>query len=88
LPESGNLRRSKTSWPAAAGAAAHQDDLETPGISPRSASPRKHRRQIPNLRRKPRGRPQIRQRLCRRLENLAFLCKSFWYFAIVDMLPF
>ena len=29
----------------------YQDDFETPGISPRSANPRKHRRQIPNLRR-------------------------------------
>src|SRR5579864_8113937 len=29
----------------------HHDDFETPGISPRSASPRKHKRQMPNLRR-------------------------------------
>src|SRR5262245_58778691 len=35
----------------------YQDDLETPGISPLSARPRKHRRQMPNLRRYPRGRP-------------------------------
>jgi hypothetical protein len=48
----------------------YQDDFETPGISPRNAKPRKHRRQIPNLRRKARGRPQIWQRLCRRVENL------------------
>src|SRR5437763_16937556 len=48
----------------------YQDDFETPGISPRNASPRKHRRQIPNLRRNARGRPQMLQRLCRRVENL------------------
>jgi len=48
----------------------YQDDFETPGISPRNAKPRKHRRQIPNLRRKARGRPQIWQRLCLRVENL------------------
>src|SRR5580704_1908687 len=29
----------------------YHDDLATPGISPRNARPRKHRRQIPNLRR-------------------------------------
>src|SRR5271170_7344258 len=37
----------------------YQDDFETPGISPRNAKPRKHKRQIPNLRRNARGRPQI-----------------------------
>src|SRR5580704_12707413 len=47
----------------------YQDDFETPGISPRKAKPRKHRRQMPNLRKKARGRPQIWQRLCRRVEN-------------------
>jgi hypothetical protein len=47
----------------------YQDDFETPGISPRSAKPRKHKRQMPNLRRNARGRPQIWQRLCRRVEN-------------------
>ncbi len=47
----------------------YQDDFETPGISPRNAKPRKHKRQMPNLRRKARGRPQIWQRLCRRVEN-------------------
>src|SRR5205085_11272554 len=50
----------------------YQDDFETPGISPRNASPRKHRRQSPNLRRYARGRPQILQRLCLRVENLGF----------------
>jgi len=42
----------------------YQDDFETPGTSPRSASPRKHNRQMPNLRRYARGRPQSLQRLC------------------------
>jgi len=28
----------------------YQDDFDTPGISPRKAKPRKHSRQIPNLR--------------------------------------
>ena len=60
----------------------YQDDLETPGISPRSASPRKHSRQMPNLRRKARGRPQILQRLCLRVENLGFFA-SLTLFAVV-----
>src|SRR5271169_6350352 len=47
----------------------YQDDFETPGISPRKARPRKHNRQRPNLRRNARGRPQIWQRLCLRVEN-------------------
>src|SRR5438874_4725763 len=63
---------------------AYQDDLETPGISPLSASPRKHKRQMPNLRRYPRGRPQMLQRLCRRLENLG-LRASLTRFAVVAM---
>src|SRR5436309_13482503 len=50
----------------------YQDDLETPGISPFNASPRKHRRQKPNLRRYPRGRPQMLQRLRCWVENLGF----------------
>src|SRR5579863_387428 len=50
----------------------YQDDFETPGISPRSASWRKHKRQIPNLRRNARGRPHKLQRLCLRVENLGF----------------
>src|SRR5205823_13952835 len=50
----------------------YQDDFETPGISPRSANPRKHRRQMPNFRRYPRGLPHSLQRLCRRVENLGF----------------
>jgi hypothetical protein len=60
----------------------YQDDFDTPGISPRSASWRKHKRQMPNLRRKARGRPQILQRLCLRVENLGFLA-SFTRFAVV-----
>jgi hypothetical protein len=50
----------------------YHDDFETPGISPRSANPRKHNRQMPNLRMYARGRPQILQRLCLRVENLGF----------------
>src|SRR5664279_1114324 len=60
----------------------YQDDFETPGISPLSARPRKHRRQTPNLRRNARGRPQMWQRLCWRLENLGFL----FALAILDVL--
>jgi hypothetical protein len=60
----------------------YQDDFETPGISPLSASPRKHKRQMPNLRRKPRGRPQIAQRLCWRVENFGFRA-SLTRFAVV-----
>src|SRR5437868_5485206 len=52
--------------------ASYQDDFETPGISPRSANPRKHKRHMPNLRRYARGRPQSLQRLCLRVENLGF----------------
>src|ERR1039457_2290050 len=44
----------------------YQLALVTPGISPFSASWRKHRRQTPNLRKNARGRPQRQQRLrCR-----------------------
>jgi hypothetical protein len=52
----------------------YHEDFETPGISPRNASPRKHRRQMPNLRRKARGRPHSWQRLCRREENFGTGC--------------
>ncbi len=52
----------------------YQDDFATPGISPRNANPRKHRRQSPNLRRNARGRPQIWQRLWRRVENFGRAC--------------
>ena len=63
-------------------ATTYQLDFITPGISPFSASPRKHRRQMPNLRRNARGRPQILQRLCCRAENLGFL----FALAILDVL--
>ena len=62
----------------------YQLDLTTPGISPRRASWRKHKRQRPNLRRYARGRPQILQRLCWRLENFG-LRASLTRFAVVDM---
>src|SRR5580704_523464 len=65
----------------------YQDDFETPGISPRKARLRKHRRQSPNLRRNARGRPHTWQRLCLREENLGFLA-SFTRFAVVAMYPF
>jgi hypothetical protein len=51
----------------------YHDDFETPGISPLSARPRKHKRQGPNLRRKARGRPQMLQRLRCWVENFGFL---------------
>src|SRR3954464_2045616 len=65
----------------------YQDDLETPGISPLSARLRKHKRQMPNLRRKPRGRPQIAQRLCWRDENFGFRA-SLTRFAVVAIKSF
>ena len=70
----------------------YHDDFETPGISPRSAKPRKHKRQMPNLRMYARGRPQILQRLCLRVENFGFFtfcgltllsAPSFTRFAVV-----
>src|SRR6476646_4438645 len=51
----------------------YQELFETPGISPLSARPRKHKRQRPNLRRKARGRPQMLQRLRCWVENFGFL---------------
>jgi len=67
----------------------YQDDLLTPGISPRSANERKQRRQTPNLRRYARGRPQILHRLCCRVENLGFLFALAIedVFAIVSFFP-
>ena len=65
----------------------YHDDFETPGISPRSASCRKHKRQMPNLRRNARGRPHSLQRLCLRVENLGFFA-SFTLFAVVAIQPF
>ncbi len=46
----------------------------TPGISPRSASDRKHIRHIWNFLRYPLGRPQIRHRWYRRTPNLGSRC--------------
>jgi hypothetical protein len=51
----------------------YHEDFETPGISPLKARLRKHNRHSPNLRRYARGRPQILQRLCFRVENFGFL---------------
>jgi hypothetical protein len=64
----------------------YQLDLFTPGISPLSASPRKHKRQMPNLRRKPRGLPHSWHRLCLRLLNFGFRA-SFTRFAVVAIFP-
>src|SRR5476649_2301176 len=63
----------------------YQLDLTTPGISPLSARPRKHRRQQPNLRRNARGRPQSWQRLCWRDLNFGTLA-SLTRFAVVAIL--
>jgi len=64
----------------------YQLDLFTPGISPFSASARKQRRQIPNLRRNPRGRPHSWHRLCLRQLNFGFRA-SFTLFAVVAIKP-
>jgi len=66
---------------------AYHDDFETPGISPRNASWRKHKRQTPNFRRYARGRPHSLQRLCLRVENLGFLA-SLTRFAVVAIQSF
>jgi hypothetical protein len=63
----------------------YHEDFETPGISPRSASWRKHKRQMPNLRRNARGRPHSLQRLCLRVENFGFFA-SLTRFAVVAKL--
>jgi hypothetical protein len=63
----------------------YQDDFITPGISPCNASLRKHKRQMPNLRKNARGRPHRLQRLCCREENFGFFL-SFTRFAVVAML--
>jgi hypothetical protein len=65
----------------------YQLDLTTPGISPLSASARKHKRQTPNLRRKPRGLPQSWHRLCLRQLNFGFRA-SFTLFAVVAIFLF
>jgi hypothetical protein len=63
----------------------YQLDFTTPGISPLSASDRKHRRQTPNLRRNARGRPHNWQRLCWRDLNFGFLA-SLTRFAVVAIM--
>jgi hypothetical protein len=50
----------------------YQLDLMTPGSSPLSAILRKQIRQMPNLRKKARGRPQSGQRLYARALNFDF----------------
>src|ERR1700733_1587508 len=64
----------------------YQELFTTPGISPLWARLRKHRRQMPNLRRNARGRPQSWQRLCLRLLNFG-LRASFTRFAVVAIFP-
>src|SRR5579864_7578671 len=68
----------------------YQLALVTPGISPLSASCRKHRRHTPNLRRKPRARPQRQQRLrCRTSSMGIFLCSALaWAMAFDDLTCF
>jgi hypothetical protein len=51
----------------------YQLDLTTPGSSPRSAMLRKQIRQMPNFRKKARGRPQRVQRLYFRTLNFGCL---------------
>jgi hypothetical protein len=64
----------------------YQLDFTTPGISPLSANARKHKRQMPNFRRYPRGRPQSLHRLCLRELNFGFRA-SFTLFAVVAINP-
>src|SRR5580658_2662489 len=60
----------------------YQLAFTTPGTSPFSASCRKHRRQIPYLRRNARGRPQRQQRLrCRHANFGFFFCSCASLFA-------
>jgi hypothetical protein len=65
----------------------YQLDFTTPGISPLSANERKHKRQMPNFRRYPRGRPQSLHRLCLRELNFGFRA-SFTLFAVVAIILF
>src|SRR3989338_5056586 len=50
----------------------YQDDFLTPGTSPLFANSLKQIRQRPNCRKKPRLRPQRKQRRTKRLENFGF----------------
>jgi hypothetical protein len=65
----------------------YHEDFETPGISPSSASCRKHKRHMPNFRRNARGRPHRLHRLCLRVENLGFFA-SLTLFAVVAIQSF
>jgi len=82
VPKSGILPRKAT-----AKESNYQELFTTPGISPFKARLRKHRRQMPNFRRKARGRPQRLQRLCFREENFGVRL-SFTRFAVVDILSY
>src|SRR6185437_7663828 len=62
----------------------YQLAFTTPGISPDSASWRKHRRQMPYLRRNARGRPQRQQRL--RWRHCSFGVFAFW--ALASLISF
>jgi len=60
----------------------YQLAFRTPGIKPPSASFRKQMRQMPNFRYTARGRPQIRHRRTKRVENFGLRCAI----AILDLL--
>src|SRR5438309_5752966 len=68
--ESLRLKAARNSKITTQNCSCYQLDFETPGISPRSANWRKHKRQMPKRRRKARGRPHRLQRLWRRLEKI------------------
>jgi hypothetical protein len=65
----------------------YQLDFVTPGISPSLASFRKQRRHISNFRKKPRGLPQILQRLTVRVLYLGVFC-AFIIIAFLAILRF
>jgi hypothetical protein len=71
-----------SSPPKAARVFLYQLAFVTPGISPASASFRKQMRHKENLRKKPRGRPQLLQRFRSRILNFGFF-SSFAIFAVV-----
>jgi hypothetical protein len=63
---------------------AYQLDLMTPGISPLRAMVRKQMRQMPNFRKKARGRPHKGQRLYFRTANLGGrLALAIWDFLAI-----
>lgn len=73
----------------------YQLDLTTPGNSPLSASKRKQRRHILNLRKKDRGLPQRGQRFLCRVLNLGFklirtilhFLDNFYLLCILNLFP-